>query len=502
MYWSSALLLTALATLAGPVEPPRAALTFRGNVALDAAHPRAAAGVPPAAGKGTADRWATLAAERIVRYYDYAGYPYARVWKRVSEDGAEVTFVIDEGRMHSVELVGSGLVDRLALRELVQLPNGILHAPTLKAGLTRLRESQGFRNVYYEIVDTSDLGPTGVGQLAARRALYIYVIETERNGWHADAHLSPRFGPLVTGGWARIGLAGEDDRLAIDVALAAPYRRYSGEEARTFRWVHGALDLGYRLPAFGGGSLALSADNTVQLSRDARDDVGYGQLVTLRYQGLVSLRWLDLAAGVDGWVGVGASTIRHIDSDGSAPPDDAHRFEARLGLDVALSEDVRRTDERDFVRIVGRLALDQLGQLVWGVELEGQLVIDLDDHHQLRVGTSSIALFGDIRSWDEEPLAGPNQRVFFSNRYWVSRVARVSAAYRLKLGRFRVGVFHDLSVFEDDRAPGGGAALANGFGPSAHLVLFRLLTLNIFYGFGFAPSGFSHNGYFSVSTIF
>ena len=133
----------------------------------------------------------------------------------------------------------------------------------------------------------------------------------------------------------------------------------------------------------------------------------------------------------------------------------------------------------------------------------GQWAANWGRHHLILRGRAAL-LAGDVRFWDDVPLAGDYQRVFFSSRYWVHDAVQLETAYRMSLWRswFAVGVFHDGSLFMDRSLPVHGIAGADAFGPSLHFLLLDTFALDVYAGFGFAPVGFDQTLTFAMQTIF
>jgi hypothetical protein len=152
-------------------------------------------------------------------------------------------------------------------------------------------------------------------------------------------------------------------------------------------------------------------------------------------------------------------------------------------------------------------------QAVLAVANSGRMMLDLGldaryefsfGYHDLLFKVRGVYLLGDVVFWDEQPLAGGCQRVFFGNRYWVREAAQLEIAARFGVwkDKIKLGVFHDLSVFQDRSQVGQPAAVANGFGPSMHFLIYDQFRLDLYYGFGWAPSGFDHNISLALQSTF
>jgi hypothetical protein len=95
-------------------------------------------------------------------------------------------------------------------------------------------------------------------------------------------------------------------------------------------------------------------------------------------------------------------------------------------------------------------------------ELVGQL-FRVDGRRRFVLAGRGLLLAGDVRFWDDVPLAGNFQRVFFGNTYWGHQAVQLETAYRVNLW---------------------------------------WNWLDLFVGFGFAPVGFDHTFSLNLQTIF
>ena len=95
-------------------------------------------------------------------------------------------------------------------------------------------------------------------------------------------------------------------------------------------------------------------------------------------------------------------------------------------------------------------------------------------------------------------------RVFFAGRYWAREAIQTQAEFRFSINKdtFMISLFSDLSVMRDrsQRRPTFG--IGEGFGPGVHALLFDLIAIDFYYGFGFDRYGFDHNYYLSISTVY
>ena len=106
-------------------------------------------------------------------------------------------------------------------------------------------------------------------------------------------------------------------------------------------------------------------------------------------------------------------------------------------------------------------------------------------------------------AWDELRVGGEYHRVFLGPDLWVCHVAQLEIAHRFPIVRnaFWFGVFHDGSVFGDRKQLGAPVKWANAFGPSLHVLVLGTIAIDLFYAFGFSPSGFDHQPMLVVGTV-
>lgn len=489
--------------------PPRPEVEVVGTAALDAEHALEAAGRPPR-NPDRLDQWVRAATRRITRYYRYQGYAYARAWARIDaeQEPPKVTLVVDEGQMHEMRIVGTGLLDRLTVSSAISLPHGVFHKRTLRNVQRKLEKEAGFKTVYHRVHDTNELFPTGTGELAPRRVLTIYALPAERTGFGFDLSLSPRYGATISGELAVANLVGKRDGLTTGLVLALPFRQFVGEDVPTERWVHGSLHLGYRFPRPRRTRWDFGLEQHVSLTNDRRADLALDEVMTLRYAPGLYGRWTS--RGEAPWslrldLGAELNSVPMVEPEAlsdSPLVEGQQRFDARLTLSKSFDEEIQRLDQQSRADLTLRVALDGDAKTIYGAQLDAQGFIRTG-RHVFVVKTLARALFGDVRVWDHDTLASPAQRVFFLNIFWVRHVASLELAWRFDIGkRVHLGLFHDFSVFANRNAPGEPVAWANGFGPSVHLVLLGYVAVDLYYGFGQSPAEFDHNISFSISTMF
>jgi len=115
---------------------------------------------------------------------------------------------------------------------------------------------------------------------------------------------------------------------------------------------------------------------------------------------------------------------------------------------------VTRRDQRPWMRLEIDAASSDLQKGFLSTRLSGQWATSVGRHH-FAIRGRGVVLAGDVRFWDDIPLAGEYQRVFFNNQYWIHHAVQLETAYRVGFWRdwIAVGVFHDASLFMDRRLP-------------------------------------------------
>jgi hypothetical protein len=271
--------------------------------------------------------------------------------------------------------------------------------------------------------------------------------------------------------------------------------------------VHGLLSTGWRLPSFADGLLAPTLEASLALSRYGREDAGVRDFLGLRpvvIAGLViqPVSALRISFGV-GTEMVWLHDVELTEEGPHANAGDIIRGVTRIGLEVDLPPNELRADYRSFVRLVVAGGLSDEETLVLHTTLDGRQTFHLGGH-VLILRERALYMTGDVRFFDEAPLPGDTMRVFFSNRWWLREAGQLEVAPRFAVytDTVALGLFADGAVFLDRRDDDPVLAGAFGGGPSVHFLLFDLLALDLYYGFGVDVEGFAHNLSFSLTTPF
>ncbi|MCA9668307.1 MAG: hypothetical protein KC503_22095 [Myxococcales bacterium] len=491
-------------------SPARAPLSIDGTAVLPAAAVRRAAGAAPPhdATDTTLRLWLVAASSRIERLYARRGYTQAHIYSKL--DGARgqrrLRMRVDEGRVLLV-VHGVGTFQQILYRVDLQLPKNIFHAPTVAASVREIKRKYGLAGAYYRIGSQRPLVPAGFGALVPQRVLYVYILTRESFGWRFRLSLSSTWGILPEVGISHRGLFLEDDRAKASLQIAFPYRRFVFEQDPEFQWVHSRLHISYRLPAL-KKSIAPKLEGRTAVSRYGRSEPGLQSYYTFGVTGLAKLVLL-FPPFVQVELGGGIAHTRVFDLDRgpeepTAPPrsdEPLTRYVGRADMRMRLDRDLRRGDLRNTFDLGVKVGVSSAGDSIADIRFRTQLVGHIKQHTFI-ARARGVFLAGDVRFWDEEPLAGYYQRAFFGNRYWVHEALQLSLEARIFIKRWiSAGVFHDVSTFFD-RTTDNNIAVANAFGPSLHFFALDLLAFDIYYAFGFAPVGFDHNLAFRVQTVF
>lgn len=499
----------ALLLAAGLLAPSRTAvaqggappLLLRGADQLPEAELRAVVGKVPQSLVGRR-AWAERAVQRIGALYRRRGYAYARVWWRCDDRG-RLTIDVDEGKM-GLAFVGASSLQALLYQIDVYLPGGVFHVGTLERALAELRRKHDLLTVYYRVSEGRPFQENRLGTAVPQRRLRIFILTRERFGWDLGLALDPLWGLVPRGGVRLRDAVLRDDRASARLRIAVPHRRFIVDESPSFQWVHGRFEAAYRLPKLFGAPLAPTLEGMTELSRYSRTDgliaryFAYrGELfATLR---LLPARWLTLGAGA----GVAFTRAFQLVSREELGQRQLLRYVLRSSGEVGFgNEALLRRDQRTRMGLAVALALARDQRPLLSTRFSGQYVLPLG-RGELRLRGRLLHLSGSVRFWDEEPLAGDYLRAFFDNRYWVREAGQLGLAGRWNASRaVQLGIFHDAALFRDRSRAWRPAALANGFGPSLHFLLFEQFMLDLYYAFGFAPVGFDHNFSLTLRSAF
>ncbi|RJO66294.1 MAG: hypothetical protein C4523_13040 [Myxococcales bacterium] len=497
-----------------PPTPAEIEPVITGVNLLTQAAVRQAAG--PAPSNGRPGPWAEGAIKRILHLYHTRGYIYARAWYRASPDDL-LRIDIDEGRMAGIVFLDASVEESFVFRMAITLPGDVYHKPMIDDAMKRLLQNNKdtLVDLSYNVVDRSELVTNILGDIVPARELQIKLVHKRRLGWMIEANLNSTYGLVPGVRFLAEGMIAKDDRFYTWLDVAVPYRRLLSEPDPKFTWVHGLLGLHYQLPALVDGLLVPGVETEAELSYYARTDIGFASLRSGRWLGVGELGFYILPPLLELVVGVGA-TNTYVFNVARLPPDPTgqptitpgerslQRYLVRTSLILDMdSEEKLRTARKRTLRIEETLSFSQSARLLSDSRVAFQYPFQFG-LHDLILRARGLYLAGDVLFWDEQPLSGPSMRAFFGDRYWVRETVQAEIAFRGAVYRDKVklGVFNDIAGFRDASRPGRPFAGADAFGPSVHFVFLDQFSLDLYYAFGFAPMGFSHNFSLSLQSVF
>ena len=481
-----------------PVE-----LKLVGTMAQPDSFALSAAGIPPD-DIDEAEAWAVDALERVINAYHVEGYSAVRGWFAI--DGNVITLEIDEGRIQRIAFIGANVYEQIIYRDNIGLELGILHEPTLQESLERLEQAHGLRGITYRVEEEDEWAPNQLGMLVPERALYVMLVSEEQQGLGLSISIDPSWGFLGGIEYDAANVFEERDHFHTFFDIGFPLQEYVFEQEPQIRWVYGAVGADHLFSPVEGTTLSPNAALTVSLINHRRLDIGLAESLVLRSQALAGIRFGQgdpflsfLGLGVEG-IHLASAELEPSFSLGE--PDGLFRPFARGWTEWVFNDGTLRRDLRDSLTLAGTAAVSTEGRSQWRFELTGQFVATLGRDNLLFRGRG-VYLAGDIHFYDELPLAGTLQRTYFADLYWVHEAAQIEVAYRVGVAsRFKVGMFHDVSLFLDRTRPEQPFSMANSFGPSVHLLLLDYFAFDLHYGFGFSPNGPSHNMTLGLSSVY
>ena len=428
------------------------------------------------------------------------GFTHARVWTR--KKGKNVQVYVDEGRIHQTAIIGVGAVDAVFYRVDLRFPQDIFQQSLFDDALSRMQEKYALAGIYGEVRTSTRRVRMPFGEEVPEQELVVQVVRNEPFGWGFNIEFSPQWGLLPGVSTRHSGVMLNKDLLRSEIRIAIPYREYIVQENPTFQWVHGRGALRYRFPYWGAIKLAPGLDAVTSLSKFSRSDTADSSLLTSRTESHITAEYavtqmlhLQLGAGTDviGNVALGDGPLQ-FSAAGLYPDPPVTRFGGKLGLQLHWRPGILREDHRSSTSVVTRLYRRPRGVMLTDVESTGHLTF-LTSDHEFNLNHRVVYLQGDVQFWDERYLTGSFLRTHFRRPFWTRKAIQLAAGAQWGVGgdSFQLGIFHDLSVFEDLQLGAEKIQLANGFGPSLHTLILGIFSLDVYYGVGFSPSGFGQS---------
>lgn len=425
--------------------------------------------------------------------YHAAGYDAARVWY---EPDRCPSMAVDPGRIEGVWFSGVGLIKRLTLADNIELEDGVLKRDLVDASVRRLERRLG-TPATWSVVDADTRIRNDLGRPVPRQRVLVTVEGREKTGIEVSVDSAQPYG-LVTG----IGYRGKlaEGRWFAGVALGTPYHRWVTESVPRVRWTYGAVTGGWSSNRTWTPLVTLKLD----LGNQNRPDLGLSRAYIPRGR-------LDVGTHVvrnANWTSTVFASIEVTDTFGVVlDPGFATKIRTdkigRLLLGASLGwhgDHPRRRDlqHRFDVSVEGGLSH----------HLRGILRIEATGQESTRQGPlwliargKAWTRVGELRFYDQEPIGGAYQHVFFNQAYWAPHGAQSSLTARVPLARMlAVGAFQDTSVFLDSVTR--RTEVVGSVGPTVN-VLLTLVAVDLYYGFGLNLGGeFSHNFAINLSTVY
>ncbi len=492
----------ALAGAASAVEPSQI-LEIIGGECVPVIYAQEVAGRPPEAADDYAV-WAEGALKRILEMYYDEGFTAARAWWE--QDDGVIRIGIDEGHIHRVTFEGANTIEKLTFADNVILMDGVLYEPSVQASIDDLKTTIGLIRASYRIREGDDYVPNPLGKVVPELVMVVQLVDVDDQGFGFGVGVESPWGPLVSGKYGSRAVFQEHDHLGTRLDIAFPIHEYAFEEEPQFRWVYGKAGIDYRFPSVGGGPVSPLVTARSSLSTFQRQDLDV-ESVMVNQNGLQAAAQIQASKIFRQTVGVRFEGANLIDIDmypRATGPLGEQRSAVRLALvaesELAFDDGTLRSDLQDYISFSGVLAANSELEPLLRTMLETQWMIAVRRDDLLLRGRG-IFYTGDVRFYHEEQLAGRYQKVFFGHRYWVEKAAQAEIAYRFRIRRnFKIGLWHDLSLFVDESED--AIALANGGGLGLHLLLLDQFAFDLHYGAGLSPVGFSHNMVINLQMVY
>jgi len=417
---------------------------------------------------------AGLVERRVQRYLESSGYQLARVAVRVRDGGLELA--VDEGRLERIVFPGQDALRALGMQFALDLPENIYNRQAIEEQIPKLEERFGVEVTDFQVREIEVDPEQGLAlnkltrldeflRLPAPSRYELYVFATREElpkGFDFEAEFQDPDGlrAWVLYRWASAIL--EEDRLEVFPEIGL----------RPFVWPRFLFisrqrrDLGIRRYDF------VEAEPTIGVRVPIAPQLEVRLVTGLQYRNLLGLAETD-------------SPLPR-----SNPIDEARAlFEAKLRLRFGLSE--LRIARRHHIDVSARLLSTFSERELFHGRAVYQKAFGLG-YDDFRIRLDAESLFGTVVFTDEIRV-GDHLRGLYGDTFYTSRIATLRLEYAFSIVReiFKLGVFHDGSVFEGvDRATGETfTRFANSFGPGAHTVIFGAFRLSLYGAFGFMSNG-------------
>lgn len=443
--------------------------------------------------------WSIGATERILALYEVYGLDAARVWSKV-EDGC-LLFDIDEGKLDQVLVNGASTLDRLTLPDNIDTREDRIYDRFLaEKAATRVKRMADIDTVTWQIIPSDTKRKNRFGDLVDGQMIEVTLGGEEDSGFGVKLDTVQRFG-IVTGlTWTKRSKRWGQFRTGL--FLGTPYHRWAIEQEPQFRFTYGA----YQLRWDGNADIAPYVGFQLVGGNWQRVDLGLERA-------FVPSARVDFGATFGRWdhlsVQVGAALetadtwdIRRFEGATFEPrTDKVARVLGTFAIRWQPSDRPIRSDLQTEVLVQFEGGIDEELDPLMRSTLSGKAAKQLGRHWAVFRGLGTYRA-GALRFYDDLPIGGDYQRVFFQDQYWSKKAAQVEVGFRYTLGqRIALGVYHDISAFED--AETKELLFVNAVGPGAHLLLLNLFEVDFYWGAGWSSdNNFSQNIHIDVSTVY
>jgi len=472
---------------------------------------------------------ARVARKRLLNHYHAQGYVLARIWTKIHKGKLYVS--IDEGRLDRVIIRGYDSVRTSLVRLSLELPHETYNKPLFEERLAKVKKDLQLQRIKVRIVKSKDvrhedwqLSDIGFSWLREASGYELHLqVESERGeGPSMGVEMISPYGVVPRASWTRYRAFFEENEDRLNLYLQSGY------------WIRKSLNGGSYEPAFthvrGGGRYEYPRLwNLVRFSHDLYTDLSVVQRSDLPLDAYwdntthASLNiGFDFFKNFTLFVG-GAVEYKYVfsivkvkDEEFFVDPFAHLRGVFTAGLRYKWAGDELRNDRDSFASLAVSPHLEKISTFYRG-EIYGQQFLPFG-WHDLIFKVKLLGTLGASPFYDEASLSGDTLRTFYPSSYFIDNAAWLSAEFRVSLWRdiVKLSVYHDLALFgqieHDPRGltrKGYGAAdekaefaWANSFGPGFHWLILDTFQFDIYGAFGFSPSGFAVNPYFSFKKVY
>jgi hypothetical protein len=464
--------------------------------------------------------------EGILRFLRRTGYLLATV--KVQRTGKKYQVHIDEGRLEKIIFSGRGTFRTIQLKLAFNLPNSIFNSYQVEEQLMELSRIYRLPPIRYRLVPKTKLPEEGfqldkISQLppsilipeAARWDLYIDLKRS--SGWDPGSSYGFTYDTSLGAQiyWSHkdedLLVSGDRWRTTMDLGLVTRRHLDTNEMfpilsrgAAGFTWFTPDLGLGFR--PLGDFSGVVTSDQR----RDMDMDIYLRYLLTATIS--MSFETADLVFATLG-TGIQRKSvfgIHHIPGV-QAPEEPFSRLRPLVlgNIEFSFDRKAARSDRRHHLNLDSYIYMPQDTPGFARFEYLYERTLDLG-WHDLWLASRGVLLTGHVEFDEDQAVGGSFVRAVFVHRYYVSRVANLSAEFRYSLLRdvYKLSLFHDLAAFGQQNrlywfgrggVSGGSETfrLANSGGLGFHALLLDTFQFNLYLAAGYSSEGLADYGFTS-----